>query len=179
MLDQFSWDDMLEGQSSQADEPLPPHIHPYTSRPNIPSPRGSGERTPLLRKAVSFSEAVHPRHLPGAAEVPVGKGSLDPEQTYQSIEHGKPPLIRQNSSDSAKKVARHNYGGKSTYGQTVSSPPFITLDMKLISFFLQLFNSIAILLGIGMLSEPLAFAYAGWIGGTLLIIFYGFITCYT
>jgi len=30
-----------------------------------------------------------------------------------------------------------------------------------------------------MLSEPLAFAYAGWIGGTLLILFYGFISCYT
>ena len=43
----------------------------------------------------------------------------------------------------------------------------------------QLFNAIAILLGIGMLSEPLAFAYAGWIGGTCLIIFYGYITCYT
>ena len=44
---------------------------------------------------------------------------------------------------------------------------------------LQLFNAIAILLGIGMLSEPLAFAYAGWIGGTAIIIFYGWITCYT
>ncbi|KAI0053292.1 hypothetical protein FA95DRAFT_1552343 [Auriscalpium vulgare] len=30
-----------------------------------------------------------------------------------------------------------------------------------------------------MLSEPLAFSYAGWIAGTALIIFYGFITCYT
>lgn len=30
-----------------------------------------------------------------------------------------------------------------------------------------------------MLSEPLAFAYAGWIGGFLLIILYGTITCYT
>ena len=43
----------------------------------------------------------------------------------------------------------------------------------------QLFNSIAVLLGIGMLSEPLGFAYAGWIGGTLLMIFYGYLTCYT
>ena len=42
-----------------------------------------------------------------------------------------------------------------------------------------MFNAIAILLGIGMLSEPLAFAYAGWTGGMLLIIFYGYITCYT
>ncbi|KAL1677645.1 transmembrane amino acid transporter protein-domain-containing protein [Schizophyllum commune] len=50
--------------------------------------------------------------------------------------------------------------GHSTFGQT-------------------LFNSIAILLGIGMLSEPLAFHYAGWIGGTILNVMYGAITCYT
>lgn len=50
--------------------------------------------------------------------------------------------------------------GTSTYGQT-------------------LFNSTAILLGIGMLSEPLAFALSGWIGGTCLVIFYGAISCYS
>ncbi|KLO16986.1 hypothetical protein SCHPADRAFT_868718 [Schizopora paradoxa] len=43
----------------------------------------------------------------------------------------------------------------------------------------SLFNSIAILLGFGMLSEPLAFSYAGWLGGTILIISYGLITCYS
>ncbi|EJD55658.1 hypothetical protein AURDEDRAFT_49921 [Auricularia subglabra TFB-10046 SS5] len=37
----------------------------------------------------------------------------------------------------------------------------------------------AILLGIGLLSEPLAFSYAGWAGGTILITFYGWLTCYT
>ena len=35
------------------------------------------------------------------------------------------------------------------------------------------------LVGVGMLSEPLAFAYAGWIGGTTLIVLYGVIACYT
>lgn len=44
---------------------------------------------------------------------------------------------------------------------------------------MKLFNSVAILLGIGMLSEPLAFAYAGWGTGTILIVSYGFIACYT
>ncbi|KAJ3990546.1 transmembrane amino acid transporter protein-domain-containing protein [Lentinula detonsa] len=63
-------------------------------------------------------------------------------------------------STTSKAESRHHIGGQSTFGQT-------------------LFNSIAILLGIGMLSEPLAFAYAGWIAGTILIILYGFISCYT
>jgi hypothetical protein len=44
---------------------------------------------------------------------------------------------------------------------------------------LQLFNAIAVLMGVGMLSEPLAFARAGWIGGTSLLILYGLLTCYT
>jgi solute carrier family 32 (vesicular inhibitory amino acid transporter) len=30
-----------------------------------------------------------------------------------------------------------------------------------------------------MLSEPLAFSYAGWGCGTLLLMFYGLLTCYT
>ncbi|KAI0033110.1 transmembrane amino acid transporter protein-domain-containing protein [Vararia minispora EC-137] len=47
------------------------------------------------------------------------------------------------------------------------------------SFKQTLFNACALLLGVGMLSEPLAFACAGWVGGTLLVAFYGFVTCYT
>ncbi|KAF8507056.1 amino acid transporter [Russula emetica] len=47
------------------------------------------------------------------------------------------------------------------------------------TFSQTLFNATALLLGIGMLSEPLAFSYAGWICGTLLIVLYGMITCYT
>ncbi|KAF9654342.1 hypothetical protein BDM02DRAFT_3085571, partial [Thelephora ganbajun] len=53
------------------------------------------------------------------------------------------------------------------------------LSAPLSTFGFKLFNSIAMLLGIGMLSEPLAFSYAGWGCGTLLLIFYGFLTCYT
>lgn len=43
----------------------------------------------------------------------------------------------------------------------------------------KLFNSIAILLGFGMLAEPLAFAYAGWVMGLTLVILYGATACYT
>ncbi len=56
---------------------------------------------------------------------------------------------------------------------------FTTMYMSIIHLLFQLFNSIAILLGFGMLSEPLAFSYAGWVGGTMLIISYGLITCYS
>ncbi|KAJ3531446.1 hypothetical protein NM688_g7572 [Phlebia brevispora] len=69
-------------------------------------------------------------------------------------------LVAQRRGSTTSRVTKAVQLGKSTFGQT-------------------LFNAIAVLLGIGMLSEPLAFAYAGWIGGMVLMIFYGFITCYT
>ncbi|KAK0220683.1 transmembrane amino acid transporter protein-domain-containing protein [Armillaria fumosa] len=62
------------------------------------------------------------------------------------------------SSDAS--IASLNPRGKSTFGQT-------------------LFNSIAVLLGVGMLAQPLAFAYAGWVMGTILLVSFGFISCYT
>ncbi|KIY45421.1 hypothetical protein FISHEDRAFT_49546 [Fistulina hepatica ATCC 64428] len=43
----------------------------------------------------------------------------------------------------------------------------------------QVFNCTAVLLGIGLLSEPLAFSFTGWILGSLLNLGYGWITCYT
>ncbi|KAK2461784.1 hypothetical protein APHAL10511_006247 [Amanita phalloides] len=66
---------------------------------------------------------------------------------------------RQRSAVSLRS-ARQFRGGQSTFGQS-------------------LFNTTAILLGIGVLSEPLAFAYTGWIAGTALLIFYALTSCYT
>ncbi|KAI0824246.1 transmembrane amino acid transporter protein-domain-containing protein [Trametes gibbosa] len=47
------------------------------------------------------------------------------------------------------------------------------------TFSQTLLNAVAVLFGIGMLSEPLAFSYAGWIGGSSIILSYGYISCYT
>ncbi|TBU48398.1 transmembrane amino acid transporter protein-domain-containing protein [Dichomitus squalens] len=47
------------------------------------------------------------------------------------------------------------------------------------TFTQTLLNAVGALFGIGMLSEPFAFACAGWIGGTILIIGYGLVSCYT
>ncbi|KAJ7042541.1 transmembrane amino acid transporter protein-domain-containing protein [Mycena alexandri] len=64
------------------------------------------------------------------------------------------------SYDSETSSSTVNKYGRSTFGQT-------------------LFNCVAMLVGIGLLSVPLAFAYTGWVAGTLLIFSYGFISCYT
>ncbi|EMD41799.1 hypothetical protein CERSUDRAFT_110364 [Gelatoporia subvermispora B] len=118
------------------------------------------ERTPLLKKATSTSilegqaagkRADYTRVAPStrvARVAPRNSRTDIPKSTVEDPHTG------------VTKLERYNYGGQSTFGQT-------------------LFNSIAILFGIGMLSEPLAFAYAGWIGGAILITFYGCVTCYT
>ncbi|GLB36321.1 putative transmembrane amino acid transporter protein [Lyophyllum shimeji] len=115
------------------------------------------ETTPLLRKAISFSAAPHPRRQ-STPSAPTKPADVPFETVAEVVE--RPFLPRRRSSASSAKSGRYAYGGKSTFGQT-------------------LFNCIAMLLGIGMLSEPLAFAYAGWVTGTFLIITYGFVTCYT
>ncbi|KAG1867878.1 transmembrane amino acid transporter protein-domain-containing protein [Suillus subalutaceus] len=107
----------------------------------------SDEAAPLLKASSTSSNQIS--YGGSDSDAYVGEESRIP--TDRS-------LLRRKSSVTLRKP--HNYGGQSTYGQT-------------------LFNSIAILLGIGMLSEPLAFAYAGWIGGTALIVFMGFLNCYT
>ncbi|KAJ6513544.1 transmembrane amino acid transporter protein-domain-containing protein [Mycena vulgaris] len=127
LIGEFDWDDT---PSEPAESPTTPRPSLPFSRKVAPPPGGARpaerperktERTPLLRKTISFTDAPHPRRTSTTA-----------------------------ANDTLL----------CTFGQT-------------------LFNSIAILLGIGMLSEPLAFAYAGWGMGLVLIIFYGFISCYT
>ncbi|KAJ7157928.1 transmembrane amino acid transporter protein-domain-containing protein [Mycena crocata] len=152
-IGQFDWDDTPTEETPTAPRPTLPFsrkIAPPTGPRPAERPERT-ERTPLLRKTISFTDIPHPRRTSTAANdtltVPVAGPS------------GFAAGRRRSSAASARSM-KYNYGGQSTFGQT-------------------LFNSIAILLGIGMLSEPLAFAYAGWGMGLALIIFYGFISCYT
>lgn len=119
-------------------------------RTAAPSPL-SGSSTP---RAFSF-----PRHQ-HARSVSTVRGEKTPLLAASKKAAAHAPLRRQASDpkfvlETGQRVAR-----KSTFSQS-------------------LFNSMAILLGIGLLSEPLAFSYAGWLGGTILITFYGWLTCYT
>ncbi|CAK5263708.1 unnamed protein product [Mycena citricolor] len=138
---------------------------PILSRPNLtftrrlasPTPR-TNERSPLLQKKISFTAVLpQPRRKSDA----VNSGLLTVPGMGREDVPGHPAALRRRSSAASGAGNKVQvYAGQSTFGQT-------------------LFNSIAILLGIGMLSEPLAFAYAGWGMGTVLVVFYGFISCYT
>ncbi|KAG2368254.1 transmembrane amino acid transporter protein-domain-containing protein [Suillus spraguei] len=139
-----------------------------TSHPVLPPARTFIPRRPVgTWEITAGSQLVQPtsdeaapllKASPTCNRVSYGGSDTD---TYVDGELHDPtgrPLVRRKSTVSLKNSSNHC--GKSTYGQT-------------------LFNSIAILMGMGLLSEPLAFAYAGWIGGTVLIVFMGFVNCYT
>jgi solute carrier family 32 (vesicular inhibitory amino acid transporter) len=79
---------------------------PHTAR------MSAGERTPLLRKAISLSAAAHPRHRSASRDA--GSDHLGSD----SLGAKAAPLSRQRSVSSIRDL-KHNYGGQSTFGQTV------------------------------------------------------------
>lgn len=71
------------------------------------------EKTPLLRKTVSFSNSVGPcRNTATTNHAMVRHTSLSPQPLF------RPQPIRRPSTDSARTLKYH-YSGKSTFGQTV------------------------------------------------------------
>lgn len=117
---------------------------------NLTLPSQHHERSPLLHK---LSPITHTFQDPAYLTVP------SPEPHSQaSSQQAADPRLRRNSvyQPQAQAIVR----GNSSFTQTV-------------------LNATSLLLGLGILSEPLAFAYAGWIGGTILILFLSAFTCYT
>ncbi|KAK0198678.1 transmembrane amino acid transporter protein-domain-containing protein [Armillaria mellea] len=156
---QFEWDSLNPGSTSPRVPPSALFVpssprSPFLSSPVSvsPPPPRADEETPLLRR-VSFSAGSYPRRPIARPDYLASSNVVE--------ELPRRPVARRPSKASVSSAApKYKFGGASTFGQT-------------------LFNSIAILLGIGMLSTPLAFAYAGWIPGTILIAFYGFVSCHT
>lgn len=126
---------------------------PTVAPTRLPAPGIPQERTPLIRKSNSFTVATTKK----------GYGSIEGKKKIKTRTKPPPRIQPLEPIQKVREIApvkQYYPPGRSTFGQT-------------------LFNSIATLLGIGMLSEPLAFSYAGWGCGTLLLILYAWLTCYT
>ncbi|KAI0932302.1 hypothetical protein AcW2_000971 [Taiwanofungus camphoratus] len=167
VITNLQWDeDLIPGPSRDATAPQCQFLLPTPRRevsrtpatPTFPIQKAQ-ERTPLLGKATSSSFMERSNCRPANIEVPQHVECDVPQQLQRRTSQLSSHSVNATGLRPAGKPTKVS-SGQSTFGQT-------------------LFNAIAILLGIGMLSEPLAFAYAGWIGGTLIIVFYGLITCYT
>lgn len=129
-----------------------PSSNPRTSKRWNSHTRGDSNPMEIRESAalVSSSPQYH-----GKGKSAENRPLLDgrPTEGYASIQSQKE--IRRKSNR-----RKRSEDGQSTEGQT-------------------LFNATAVLVGIGLLSLPLAFAYAGWIGGTIMLLGFGWLTCYT
>ncbi|KAK4705555.1 solute carrier family 32 (vesicular inhibitory amino acid transporter), partial [Phenoliferia sp. Uapishka_3] len=139
--------------------PQPPHLNGVMARLLDPN-KAPTERSALLPRrpsaTPSFPSATdespqYPRRFPTLS-------TLKPPQAGK----GAGGALRRLSVISAEawSEAIEESRGMSTFGQT-------------------LFNTVNVLIGVGLLAEPLAFADAGWICGTLLLLFCALITNYT
>jgi hypothetical protein len=160
-----------------------------TSGPGTRTPRGAfagdldwDEDESFMPTYTSLQQPLHaPNDSHREVQAPTFRG-------HESVDERSPLLSRVAEQSSAPRHAPSSVPtkpspvGQSTFSQTVSRRVCLFSVSQAHggpTWFGQLFNATALLLGIGMLSEPLAFSYAGWICGTLLIVLYGMFTCYT
>jgi hypothetical protein len=125
---------ILENNLSNYDIEATPITSPLfrTSRPiyfSAPSTRVSRpearETTPLLRKSISFSPSPYLRRE--ATPLDFHRSSANctfPDSSSEAVPHRRPSQFRRPSAGSAT-APQYNYGGQSTYGQTVTSCRFI------------------------------------------------------
>ncbi|WWC92562.1 uncharacterized protein L201_007521 [Kwoniella dendrophila CBS 6074] len=127
------------------------------------STRSSGSQTPL---ANSSARRFLDTTSVGDSDIHIDDDIMEEEDERTSLikdttVNGYGTTVTGVHSSTANKIKKTRYPiGQSTDGQT-------------------LFNATAVLVGIGLLSMPLAFSYAGWIGGLIMLFGFGWLTCYT
>ena len=141
------------------------------------------DNSPLLyRSSIQFGNTPKPpsSSTSGAPRLSaVLHPSASGSSTVVSRRKSKGPQQLRRRSNTSLRARKGDLRTGSTYGQSVSYVRVgpLALSDPMLTSHLKLFNSIAVLLGVGMLSEPYAFAQAGWVMGTLLIIGYGALAC--
>ncbi|KDQ09240.1 hypothetical protein BOTBODRAFT_37148 [Botryobasidium botryosum FD-172 SS1] len=140
------------------------------------------ESTATLRPPRTDPPALGSAVTPASLLTPPESETAPLLKRAPSVTFYTPDAVRQPLTPTSPAPTRtRRYSGLSQVSRR-SGPPIVSIQPRVrgtSTFGQTLFNSIAILLGVGLLSEPLAYSYAGWIGGTLLLSFYGWLCCYT
>ncbi|KAK4052660.1 hypothetical protein OIV83_001947 [Microbotryomycetes sp. JL201] len=123
-----------------------------------PPANESLHRPYLAAQADERTPLVRPRELPPS---PRSKPLSNKSAQYRARSPHSSSVRRLSIiSSEAWQAAIEENRGMSTWGQT-------------------LFNTVNVLIGVGLLAEPFAFAEAGWVLGTILLLFCALITNYT
>ncbi|GAA5987394.1 hypothetical protein JCM10908_001938 [Rhodotorula pacifica] len=124
---------------------------------------GASERSPLLSRTRTRNNRNGDMFQVGgdtsasSADYLSTKAGDSSSGVIYSQDHARRPSV---FSREAWKAKIEETRGESTWGQT-------------------LFNTVNVLIGVGLLADPLAFADAGWVFGTLLLLFCALVTNYT
>ncbi|GAA99963.1 hypothetical protein E5Q_06666 [Mixia osmundae IAM 14324] len=144
-----------------------PLLSGQTSSVNLGKPGETPAMSPLLPASYASTPSILTPARPsqrGRKAAPSGLGlparSPPDGVPFPRTNHAVDSAIREHLESKRRITPADEHRGSSTFGQS-------------------LFNSINVLIGVGILAEPLAFAYAGWIGGTILLLFCGLITNYS
>ncbi|ORY78078.1 transmembrane amino acid transporter protein-domain-containing protein [Leucosporidium creatinivorum] len=125
-----------------------------------PSP-AADERSPLISNRLSpTSTSISDASRPGRTPLLLHAATLADHTKQQATPERSFDRRLSIISSEVWQAAVEENRGRSTYGQT-------------------LFNTVNVLIGVGLLAEPLAFADAGWVLGTILLLFCALITNYT
>ena len=116
LVDEFLWDDLEADPYPARQSSLPPPRGTQTINvPNVRD-RSNHESTPLLRKAISFYDTPHPRHFSNSLKADDKSNRVSPSVIGSQYQSTGQQHVTLSPTDS---TVRHNYGGKSTFGQTV------------------------------------------------------------
>jgi len=164
-----------EAEPADDDEP------PSPSQPALR--RKSSSRTPLLSHRVSEVHddsifAIEPSLAsPFGGSYGTTWGSLSSRVTEPSVRHAARLYRRQQT----KGIASPDQSREPLFVKQIADE-----DGKLVSVVVgkstlpqTIFNSVNVLIGVGLLALPLAFRLAGWIPGLLFSVFAAASTCYT
>ncbi|KDE05691.1 hypothetical protein MVLG_03925 [Microbotryum lychnidis-dioicae p1A1 Lamole] len=126
--------------------------------PTLQNSSTSATFSPANQPSPTRGDRLSPLLAPIYTE-PVGKPQLQQQRQTSGKNNAAARRLSLISSE-AWSAAIEEQRGESTWGQT-------------------LFNTVNVLIGVGLLAEPLAFADAGWAIGTILLLFCALITNYT
>lgn len=117
------------------------------------------------------------------AEDEAEQAALQRQQRSKDSE-STPLLSRASETTLGKKPSMNSYGAlrrtsESGAISTRSESSYQVIELGNSTLLQSWFNTVNALVGVGILALPLAFSYAGWIGGTVLFLVCGLLTNYT
>ncbi|KAG0188777.1 hypothetical protein DFQ28_004385 [Apophysomyces sp. BC1034] len=147
---------------------------PSNTNPHYGSISADGAESRSFRDVVGSFAGSYSR-----ASLSIAENLIVHDSNDDAGEHNKNYLVQTLSNRSIASTQFFPPLSRHTTIASVLSYQFGAEDLEQSTFVQSVFNSINLLVGIGILALPLAFRYAGWVMGSVIFFFCVFTTNYT